>query len=426
MAVNQAALSSLSPAQQKAVTAALPKAAGQRTDAQKKAMDAYRAAVKSLGTTGGAASTALPGSTGGGPPKAPFMGYGADVVKDPRYSQHQNALLDYYQGLTGVTDEELPLLLSFGALNNTLTGEFSALGGSRIDFSDPHQLQRAAAAMKMLSTNPSLLAQARAGIPEWAPEAYSNLQEQGVPWSTELLYNLAPVNGRAGNRPGAVNYNDPSQPLFNLGTDPVSLFQLTNFQAGESAHYASMTAQQLLEQIWPLYHANYNRPAGAPSPTGGLMFGDIGYDESKMGQLGGGVIKPKTRETEVYQQWGDYGMPGDPTMGGWIRDHMGFGINPITGETQLGKPMDPLGQAILSGQLKPEHLYPFVPDWHAHLDLLYGTLGRVGTAAFLNDWSLMERGSLDPATQQRYMAMLQQAGMRSSAPSYQNMNTGGG
>ena len=97
------------------------------------------------------------------------------------------------------------------------------------------------------------------------------------------------------------------------------------------------------------------------------------------------------RSTDSYQRWGAYGMPGTGEPGsGLIRGVQGESLNPLYGGGDLGNlaTQPGLAGAIVSGALRPEHLYPFVPDWNAHRELLISTLGVIGAAVFLNDPSV--------------------------------------
>jgi hypothetical protein len=123
-------------------------------------------------------------------------------------------------------------------------------------------------------------------VPAWAPGVRDQLAANGIPFSVELL--ASPE----------MNLNDPSAPLFT--GQPSSLFNLGVLQAGERSFLNSLSAEELMTQIWPLYHQYYHRPAGAPVPPGleaGLTFG------SPVARSDGTYARSPIMATDVYRRW---------------------------------------------------------------------------------------------------------------------------
>lgn len=109
-----------------------------------------------------------------------------------------------------------------------------------------------------------LLAGYAANSPSWAQEVADKLHAGGGRFSTELF-----------SDPN-MNFMDPNAPLFPAGSMPQSLNALGVLQAGERDLLSQYTAQQLMEQLYPIYDAYTNRPAGSPVPAGmeaGLTLG---------------------------------------------------------------------------------------------------------------------------------------------------------
>jgi hypothetical protein len=104
------------------------------------------------------------------------------------------------------------------------------------------------------------LAEWRKLVPGWAPSVRDDLAKQGVPFGMELL-----------KSPG-VNLTGEG-PLWE-GDYPTSMFQLHGFQQGEGDFYRTLSAEELMRSIWPIYNAQFNRPAGSAAPfESGLTFG---------------------------------------------------------------------------------------------------------------------------------------------------------
>ena len=114
------------------------------------------------------------------------------------------------------------------------------------------------------------LAELQKLVPEWAATVDKALQGQvdinregqtGIPFGFELL------------RDPSINLKGGSQPLFS-GEYPGSLSQLTFGQEGEGDFLRTASAEELMRDLWPIYHAQYNRPAGSAAPfEAGLSFG---------------------------------------------------------------------------------------------------------------------------------------------------------
>jgi hypothetical protein len=123
-------------------------------------------------------------------------------------------------------------------------------------------------------------------VPSWAPGVRDQLAAQGIPFSVELL--ASPE----------MNLTDPSQPLFT--GQPSSLFNLGVLQEGERSFLNSMSAPELMTQVWPLYQQYFHRPAGAPVPPGfeaGLTFG------SPATRADGTLVRSPIMDTDVYRRW---------------------------------------------------------------------------------------------------------------------------
>jgi hypothetical protein len=236
-------------------------------------------------------------------------------------------------------------------------------------------------------------------VPEWAPRVRDALAAQGVPFSVELL--ASPE----------INLNDPSKPLFAQAARPSSLAGLGVDQAGEAAFLRSLSAEELMTQIWPLYWQYHHRPAGAPIPAGfeaGLTFG------SPVQRSDGTFIRSPVMETDVYKRWSALGFPGDPTQNGVIKGPNGSSYNPLLGTGEPGTGIGALGRALVSGSLKPEYFAAGTSDWGPNRDLVISVLGIIGAAAFLDDPSVYfsgPRAAYDPAlldedTKARMLALM--------------------
>jgi hypothetical protein len=236
-------------------------------------------------------------------------------------------------------------------------------------------------------------------VPEWAERVRDELSAQGVPFSIELLSSPE------------INLHDPSKPLFAAGANPSSLAGLGANQAGESAFLRSLSAEELLTQVWPLYWQYHHRAAGAPVPPGfeaGLTFG------SSVQRPDGTFVRSPVMETDAYKRWAALGFPGDPTQNGVVRGAHGSSYNPLLGTGEPGRGIGALATSLVSGQLRPEHLAPFASDWGPNRDLVISTLGIIGAAAFLQDPSVYFSGPreqydpahLDEATKARMLALM--------------------
>jgi hypothetical protein len=236
-------------------------------------------------------------------------------------------------------------------------------------------------------------------VPEWAERVRDELSAQGVPFSIELL--ASPE----------INLHDASKPLFAAGAHPKSLVGLGVDQAGESAFLRSLSAEELLTQVWPLYWQYNHRAAGAPVPPGfeaGLTFG------SPVQRSDGTFVRSPIMETEVYKRWAALGFPGDPTQNGVVRGPYGSSYNPLLGTGEPGRGTGMMAAQMASGALRPEHLHPFVADWGPNRDLVISGLGVIGAAAFLRDPGVYFAGPrepynpvyLDEATKARMLALI--------------------
>jgi hypothetical protein len=132
-------------------------------------------------------------------------------------------------------------------------------------------------------------------VPEWAPEVRDTLAAQGIPFSVELL--ASPE----------MNLADPSQPLFPKGEHPQSLLGLGVLQVGENEYLRSLSAQELMTEVWPAYWRYNHRAAGSAVDDdlrAGLTFG------SPVLLPNGTYLRSPLMSTDSYTRWRAYGYPG--------------------------------------------------------------------------------------------------------------------
>jgi hypothetical protein len=132
-------------------------------------------------------------------------------------------------------------------------------------------------------------------VPSWAPRVRAELAKKGIPFSVELLADAD------------INLTDPSQPLFPKGAAPLSLFGLGVLQRGEATFLRSLSAEDLMLQVWPAYYRFYHRAAGSmvpPDLSAGLTFG------SPVRQSDGTYLRSPLMTADSYQRWQAYGYPG--------------------------------------------------------------------------------------------------------------------
>jgi hypothetical protein len=262
------------------------------------------------------------------------------------------------------------------------------------------------------------LAAGHAGVPEWAPRVRDALAAEGIPFSAELLA-------------GPVNVNDAARPLFQLGSHPSSLFGLGVLQAGENAFLRSLSAEELMLQVWPHYYRYNHRAAGSTIPTGyeaGMTFGQvirIACDTSGSdGCVEGWTFRfSPIRSTDTYKRWVAYGMPGavgdDQHNGYVVDDGLGWAYNPLTNEFfKVGEGYNTWWDAwrrgnldrLMSGGIPPEHS---TTDWQQVVWNLLGS--RIAVAGYLRDPSIYFVGDyegfapdeLEPETLARYRVLVQ-------------------
>ncbi len=132
-------------------------------------------------------------------------------------------------------------------------------------------------------------------VPEWAPRVRDQLAARGIPFAVELL--ASPE----------INLSDPSKPLFDKGETPGSLFQLGVLQDGENEYLRSVSAEELMLEVWPDYWRYFHRPAGSPVPDdlrAGMTFG------SPVLQADGTYLRSPVMSSDSYMRWLAYGYPG--------------------------------------------------------------------------------------------------------------------
>jgi hypothetical protein len=247
------------------------------------------------------------------------------------------------------------------------------------------------------------VSQARAEmVPEWLPGVQAEAMAGGMPYLPLELF----------GSPGMDINRDPSEPLYGAGVNPASMIGLTGGQAGENAFYRSLSAEELLREIAPLYWSYYHRGAGEPVPAGmeaGMMFGSPIYNAGpntsqgastgtytespikgmtgRPQQIGAGTLAAEGLQGEtdpyelgrqlaggLYNRWSAYGYPGtgsQSTVGGPLFD-------PSTGQTDQYR-IDPF-----SGGYGAD---PYFADFWAEPNF--------------QPWQ-----SLDPETLQRLMALM--------------------
>lgn len=234
-----------------------------------------------------------------------------------------------------------------------------------------------------------IVAARQALVPEWGQRAYDAVTGSGANWSTDFL-----------GDPG-INYRDPSKPLFEAGYHPASLWGVSGGQAGEEGWLRSLSAEQLLSEVFPTFWKSRNDPAFREANQGNVAFGS----------------GPNSlyRQTPSYQTYAALGHPGDPTMQGWVSGLTGGGnwrYRPLTGEGGItpGGPVGHIAEALLNGGIRPEYF----ADPQSYWEMVRTTLGAGGAAAFTGDPSYWFRGAyeganpagLDSAYLQRLLALI--------------------
>jgi len=246
-------------------------------------------------------------------------------------------------------------------------------------------------------------------VPKWAPDVRDELAAQGIPFSVELL--ASPE----------IDLYDATKPLFPMDAAPVSLFQLSDYQGGENAFLRSLSAEELMTTVYPMYYRTHHRAAGAPVPADllpGLGFGQVTRvacsDNTANGCIDGVRYQNSPiMDTDAYQRWALYGTPGLDTNGYILDAGTGWGYNPLTGDfKQLATPTNPhfssmLGQ-LQSGAIQSGYI---TNDWDGFV--LDATGSPISAAGFLGDPSVFFQGpnekfapdKLDSDTVARYLAI---------------------
>lgn len=237
-----------------------------------------------------------------------------------------------------------------------------------------------------------IVAQRQALVPEWGQRAYDAVTGSGANWSTDFL-----------GDPG-INYRDPSKPLFEAGYHPASLWGVSGGQAGEEGWLRSLSAEQLLSEVFPTFWKSRNDPAFREANQGNVAFGS----------------GPNSlyRQTDSYKTYSALGHPGDPTMRGVVHGSNAgadWSYQPLTGKGDVSAGGLRGGgsgvvQGLLSGDIKPEHFADPATYW----ELVRTSLGAGGAAAFTGDPSYWFRGpyesanpaGLDPDYLSRLMALI--------------------
>lgn len=365
------------------------------------------------GAAGGPAG-GLPGSTGrfGGAAQGSLTAGGLKdylaagrsyepILNDPALLQATLGL----GGYSGSLDEMLQQALlgsSFGAvdrwrINQTGEGEQNPSTESSSYALDMNELQRIVGSIQRdlrLGRPAGQLAQQRGQfVPDWAPETFGQIVgsegildklRQAQKDKTGLGFDLSYLAS-----PG-INLSDPTQLLFDPRSNPQSLLGATGGGAGERGFLSTLGAQEFMTQILPKLRAAFNQGAGEQNPYGGML--TLGSYNDMTGEIGGPM-----RAADSYKRWTAYGQPGND-MDAYDGVESGA-YNPFTGAYNYAQRPGPFGllpNQIMSGQVRPEHFFPFEPSWAPNQDLLLTLLGRGVTAGFLQDPSIWFSGPYAP------------------------------
>jgi hypothetical protein len=361
---------------------------------------------------GAAGGGGLPGSTGrfgGAAPGSLTPGGLAEYLKagrtlapiydDPKLLEQTLGL----GGFSGSLDEMLKQALlgsAFGAVDRwrvNLGGGTQTPGTESSSFAlDMHELRRIIGGIQedLTAGRTPRGASRQQFVPDWAPGVFDKLVGGGEGSAAGILSQLKERSARSSSldfdmsylsSPG-INLTDPTKPLFAEGSHPASLWGGTGGQAGEESFMRTLSAQEYMEQILPIMRQAFHQEAGAPNPYGGApMFG-----------IQGG--SPMT-QTDAYKRWTAYGQP---SSGEKYRGVESGAYNPFTGGYQYspmggGQPgIGMLMDRIMSGEVRPEHFFPFQPTWAPQQDWLADILGRGTTAGFLQDPSVWFAGPYAP------------------------------
>jgi hypothetical protein len=426
-----AALNTLTPQQKALVNQATPLAGAQRTAAQKAAVVQYKTALKALpayqqaaaakGITLGAVQVPKPPGQVGGAPKSPgapggsepadlignaagspaFMtgpGGSSPTVKSVMSDPAKLTQLFAAYGITGTLNEQIaqlaPLYMNAGLQqwNTNLAGDNATVAGNpSLQNANPYfgyqALQTLTGQMMaglqegdkaFANVQAALGGRSALGMPEWmGANVQSQIANRGgdaYAWLMDPKNSGSSLASFELLMSPDINYTDPSKPLFAAGANPPSLSQLTQGgQAGESAFYRGLSAEELMNIVYPKYDAYYNRGAGNPVPEGMSGFG---FGEQTEGSLVGGPFDPgyvpafwnhpirsekgtyalapqdpgydgsnrfgieapwyvtdpgePDPANMLYSRWNAYGHPGDPTQNGTIH-----GGNFMTGPAEF-------------------------------------------------------------------------------------------
>jgi hypothetical protein len=249
-------------------------------------------------------------------------------------------------------------------------------------------------------------------VPDWAPQVRDSLAARGIPFSVELL--ASPE----------MEIYDATKPLYAQNAHPSSLFQLGSSQAGENAFLRSLSAEELMDTVYPMYYRTYHRAAGAPLPDDlapGLTFGNVLRESCSDNTANGCVDGVRYRhsplmDTDAYKVWQAYGTPGVDSNGFIVDWQTGYGYNPLTGAFQ--KVADAWSSRssywldqVQNGAVKPEYFGGGTGAWNEFvMDMLNS---RSSSAAVLGDSSIWFSGplaayapdKLDSDTKARFLAL---------------------
>lgn len=237
-----------------------------------------------------------------------------------------------------------------------------------------------------------IVAGRQALVPGWAQAAYDDVTGQGVEWNVSMLSDPA------------VNYRDPTKPLFAEGSHPSSLWPVSFGGAGEEGWLRSLSAEQLMREVFPTFWRSRNDPEFRAANAENMAFGS----------------GPQSvyRQSPSYQTYAALGHPGDPTMRGWTHGFTSsnnWGYRPLTGEGFVA-PGNASGRGDLFGALTgPGGLRPeYLADPQVYWDMLRGAAGSGGMAWYTGDPQYWFRGpyeganpaGLDPDYVKRLLALI--------------------
>lgn len=174
---------------------------------------------------------------------------------------------------------------------------------------------------------------AQQNMPGWFDQTFRSLQQRGFP-EESMWTNLSSFLGRPG-----MNITDPSKPLFRGGSDEITSSelisagglpsQLADFGNNSAGLLKSLTAQEFLEQMYPLWQQYYSSTPDPNDPLNSIAT----YPEVRRRGLNPLMINNQGErgvlyDTPAYQRWSALGYPGGAGQdrGRMIREPIGGGV----------------------------------------------------------------------------------------------------